>query len=108
MRGHEMIITMRQAGQRPAIVFLNDFQCKTDWYRLQEHATVCIDASDAPETLDLRFLVGMNVNVCGSNENRAKAILEACKQHGAKMVAAGSQELSDGRFITTYAEVWHG
>ena len=87
MRGHEAIIAMRKAGQKPSIVFLNDYPCDTDWTKFGDHATVDI-SGDQPEWLDLRFLVGMRVSITGASEKRAKRLLEACKQAGATRVAA--------------------
>lgn len=88
MRGHDAIVSMRRAGKRPAFVFINDWPCRTDWAQNGAHATVCT-AGDDIALLDLRFLVGLQVSVCASTEERAKALFEACKAAGVRMVAAG-------------------
>ncbi len=107
MRGHEKIIAMRKAGSRPAIVFLNDFPCKTDWFEFGEHATVDV-SGDQPEWLDLRFLVGLKVSITGGNEKRAKRFMEACKAAGAVTVGAGvSAHVSGGRYEPGWSEIWH-
>ena len=87
MRGHENIIRLRQAGKKPAFVFINDWPCNTEWFETGEHATVCTD-QDAIEALDLRFLVGLRVSVSSNEESRAKALFDACKAAGVEMVGA--------------------
>lgn len=87
MRGHEAIIAMRQAGRRPAFVFVNDWPCDTDWHLHGDHATVCT-AGDVVQLLDLRFLVGLRVSVSASSEVRAQALFDHCKAAGAACVAA--------------------
>ena len=87
MKGHEHIIASRIAGQKPPFVFINDYPCKTDWFEFAEHATVCTHG-DTIETLDMRFVVGLAVSVSATEEKRAKALSDACKQHGAHVVAA--------------------
>jgi len=106
MRGHEPLIAMRKAGRRPACVFLNDFLCQTDWPQYGDSATVSIHG-DAPETLDLRFLVGMTVSVLATDENRARTILEACKAAGAEIVAIGCARMTaHGYVASTMGEIW--
>ncbi|WP_439587513.1 hypothetical protein [Hydrogenophaga sp.] len=87
MRGHDSLISMRRAGQRPAMVFINDWPCKTDWLEHGDHATVST-AGDAIELLDLRFLVGLQVSVSSGDERRARALFDRCKAAGAALVAA--------------------
>ena len=93
MKGHEDIITMRRNRMAPAFVFINDWPCKTDWMRERAAATVCTDG-DVIQSLDLRFLVGLQVVVSSTDERRAKALFEACKAAGAKAVA--SCHIKDG------------
>ena len=85
MKGHEHILTLRKQRLKPVIIFLNDYPCKTDWAETEDHATVCIHG-DPVETLDLRFLEGCVVSVSTDNENRAKALLDACKKAKANKV----------------------
>lgn len=107
MRGHEPIITLRQAGKKPVIVFLNDYPCATDWPRFGDHATVDVSA-DQPEWLDLRFLIGLRVSITGASEKRAKRLAEACKRAGAQTVAACvASHVGGGRFEPGWCDVWH-
>lgn len=105
MRGHEPILDMRRQGKRPAVVFLNDFPCDTDWAPFGDHATVCV-AGDNPDLADLRFLIRLNVSICSRDEVRARGFMEAAKRAGADTVAAGAP-VFDGRFWREgWAEVW--
>lgn len=87
MRGHENIIAMRRAGKSPGWVFLNDYPCKTDWAENGDFAVVCTDG-DAPQLLDLRFLVGQKVGIGAQSEARARALAGAAKSAGAILVAS--------------------
>lgn len=88
MKGHEALIKMRLQGLRPSVVFINDYPCHTDWHEHGDHCTIQIEPLDAPETLDMRFLIGMTVSVSADDENRAKRLLEACKMAKARKVIA--------------------
>lgn len=87
MKGHDHIIRARVAGAAPSFVFINDFDCKTDWAKHGDHPTVST-FMDAPKTLDMRFLIGLKVSIASPSEKRAKELFEACKKAGAKTVAA--------------------
>lgn len=106
MRGHEKLIAMRQRGLRPAIVFVNDFLCPTDWFETGDrHVTVSV-AGDALHRADLRFLVGLTVSATSYDEARAKALLQACQRAGAAVVGVGHC-LGDGPLRGTgWFEVW--
>lgn len=106
MRGHEKLIAMRRHGKRPAIVFVNDFLCPTDWFETGgRHVTVSV-AGDALHRADLRFLVGLTVSATSYDEARAKALMQACQRAGAAVVGAGHC-LGDGpRCGTGWCEVW--
>jgi hypothetical protein len=107
MRGHEAIIAMRKQGQRPAVVFLNDYPCETSPTRYADHATVDVSA-DQPEWADMRFLVGLRVSITGATEKRAKRFLEACKAAGAASVGAGTcTKMDNGKFEPGWSEIWH-
>jgi hypothetical protein len=80
MRGQEKVIEMRLRGKKPAMVFLNDWPCRTDWFETGDHATISTDG-DPTESLDMRFLVGTAVSISSESESRAKALYEACKRH---------------------------
>ena len=106
MQGHTQIIAMRQRRAKPAIVFLNDFPCQTDWDEMGDHATVCV-AGEAPESLDLRFLLGLTVSICASSEQRGQALMEAAKRAGAHQVAAGAPVvMSHGRVDPGWCDIW--
>ncbi len=105
MRGHEKLIEMRKAGKRPAIVFLNDFPCRTDWFETgDKHVTVSVDG-DNLDRVDLRFLVGLTVSASSFDESRAKAMFAACKKAGAAVVGAG-HAVGYPRIGTGWCEVW--
>ena len=87
MRGHQDIIAARMQRKAPAMVFVNDYPCRTDWFEQAEHATVCTH-SDSLSNLDLRFLVGLRVSISATTEARAKALFECVKAAGASVVAA--------------------
>ena len=89
MRGHEQINTMRREGKKPAMIFINDWPCQTDWFETGEHVTVCVH-KDSIRTLDLRFVVCCSVSISSESKTRAKALLERCKAEGADVVAACS------------------
>lgn len=87
MKGQEQIIKARIAGAKPAFVFVNDYDCPTDWFEYNDHATVCT-AGDNIQALDFRFLVGCKVSISSESESRAKSLFEAIKGAGAGVVAA--------------------
>lgn len=105
MRGHEPILAMRRKGQRPAVVFLNDFPCNTDWTQFGDHATVCV-AGDNPELADLRFLIRLDVSICSRDECRARGFMEAAKRAGAATVAASAPVFDGGYWREGWADVW--
>jgi hypothetical protein len=109
MQGQQQIIELRQKRIKPEIVFLNDYPCQTDWFEFSDHATVSISPTEAIETLDLRFLLGLTVSVSSLTETRAKALFNACKEAGAKTVAAC--HIQDGKHPLDqngWNEVFHG
>lgn len=106
MRGHEKLIAMRKAGKRPAIVFLNDFPCLTDWFETGgKHVTVSVDG-DQLNRIDLRFLVGLTVSATSYNEGRAKALMQVCQSAGAAVVGAGHCMGDGPRSGSGWCEVW--
>ncbi len=107
MRGHEQVIALRLKGVKPAIVFVNDFPCATDWLEHNEHATISIANNTPVHLLDLRCLVGLVVSISSDDEQRAKALAAACKRVGARTVAAAHTIcLSPWRVATGWAEIW--
>lgn len=100
MRGHDKLIELRIKGRKPRIVFVNDYPCDIDWFENSGSAVTVCTAGDDIATLDLRFLVGLTVSVSSPEENRAKALFEACKGYAA-VVAAGCCTGRNG-----WAAVW--
>lgn len=87
MTGHEGIIALRLQRKAPAMVFINDWPCPTDWLQDRAAATVCTHG-DVIQMLDLRFLVGLKVSISSESEVRAKSLMEACRNAGAHTIAA--------------------
>ena len=110
MKGHEGIIKLRLAGKAPELILLDDLSFPsplTDWEEYDSMPTVCVH-KDAIEGLDLRFLVGCKVSVTSHNEDRAKRLFNACKEAGAKWVAASHTEMHGEVAKTGWMELWHG
>lgn len=106
MRGHEKIIEMRMRGFTPKWVFVNDFDCKTDWFTNNDHATVCV-LGDPVGRLDLRFLNDLHVSVCSTSEIRARALFAAARLTGARVVA-GCHQKPEKQFWEQdgWTEIW--
>lgn len=97
---------MRKQGETPKIVFINDWDCKTDWFENNDHATISIEG-ETINRLDLRFLVGLTVSISSESESRAKGLFNACKGAGCKVVAACHTPKGEtSRNPTGWAEVW--
>lgn len=109
MNGHQTILSMRRAGYVPAAIFVEDGDSPVardeaaNWSSgpnpwLGEHvAHVVIAADDVPETLDLRYLVGMRVHLrCLRDGRRARRIFDAIVAARAELVACVQGE-----------DVWH-
>ncbi len=107
MKGHEDLIQMRIQGMKPQVVFINDYPCHTDWYKNREHCTIQVDQTDAPETLDLRFLVGMVVSVSADDKSRAQRLFEACKKaHAKQIIACQAIRVTTNRWEPGYVAHW--
>ena len=87
MLGHTDLIQVRLSGEKPAMVFVNDYPCETDWFQWGEHATVCT-AGDSLSKIDFRCLVGLTVSISTTTETRAKALFQKAIEAGATTVAA--------------------
>jgi hypothetical protein len=87
MRGHEAIIRMRLKRKVPAIVFVNDYPCMTDWEKYADHATVCV-SGDSVSALDLRFLTGLRVSISSPTEERARELFERVKAVNPELVGS--------------------
>lgn len=108
MRGHEAIIALRLKGKKPGFVFLNDWDCETNWTEHGDHATVCI-ATDDPDTADLRFLKDLRVSISSHSESRAKAFFARCIENEVEAVAAMHVKPEQKPWAQDgWAEVWNG
>ena len=106
MRGHERLLELRSQGIKPKVVFINDWPCDTNWFETGEHVTIST-VGDSIETLDLRFLVGCTVSISSEQENRAKALFEACKAAKAQTVAAcHTIPRTNPWEVKTWADIW--
>lgn len=107
MRGQDAIIELRKSRRKPSTVFLNDYLCDVDRMETGDHFTVAISPDERIESLDLRFLVGLQVSISGSSEKRARGLLKACQDAGAAVVAAGAPADPDDPWCErNYSEVW--
>lgn len=91
MRGHDQLIQIRAKGLKPAgLVFVDDYPVSdkwTNWLAEKTMVTVCTHG-DEIASLDMRFLVGLAVQVSGSNLKRVKGLAGVCKRAGASVVFA--------------------
>lgn len=97
MRGHEHVIKTRIQGRKPAYsvtlstlpvpVIPNDF--------------IQLEASDKPETADLRFVIGLGVIVWGDESRFVRQWCEAAHKAGAAH-AAGNVFDSKGRSVDAF------
>lgn len=96
MRGHEPLIALRRRGLRPALVDIDLEPCPwRNWSTWPEWTTVPqieVQPGDSIQLLDLRFLVGLTVQVSGFNGPRVLALADACKAAGAARVLAFVQQ----------------
>lgn len=84
MTGERPLLAMRRAGQKPAYVWVSDFDDA-----LLDGLTVRV-SGDSPELLDLRFLVGSVAIVEGSDQSRVDRIAAACIAAKASRVIAST------------------
>jgi hypothetical protein len=93
MRGHENLIALRKSGLKPSgLVHVCDYPVQPKFLRWDhtedgQHPTVCVHGDDIA-SLDLRFIVGLPVDVTGTDAKRVKALASLCKKSGADMVIA--------------------
>lgn len=86
MTGHEHIVEMRRAGQRPAYVWLSDVR-----KHIPHEFTVHVKPEDVPEHLDLRFLVGTTVLLESESAERAQRLTACCRQYARRVVCTTYQ-----------------
>lgn len=101
MRGHDQLLAMRRANRRPAAVWITDSDDEysrvtaRDWANEPNrtdgrvHAHIRIEATDIPEALDLRCLVGLEVHVSSDRgAARHHRIFDSVLDAGAAAVIA--------------------
>lgn len=104
MRGHEALLSMRKAGYRPGVVFVDADPCRLrEWASWQQRhadrAVLWVEPSDNVRHIDLRCLVALPVLVTGTDATRVNAIAEACKTAGAsRVVASVLERTGEGEF----------
>jgi hypothetical protein len=89
MKGHEPLIRLRMAGKAPAFISIEDHKSLTshDWHLYNETPCINVDG-DELHNLDLRFCVGLIVNISSFSENRAKTLLSIAKQAKARVITS--------------------
>lgn len=103
MTGHERILALRRAGQKPAYVWVSDFSdAMLDGLTVRVHG-------DMPEMLDLRFLVGVTAIVQGDAPKRVERIAKACQKHASRVIASVHEgrkffSVSDTEGVLTWPE----
>jgi hypothetical protein len=110
MRGQDGIINMRKKGLVPSLINIDDFDFKsplTNWEEQDDVPTVCVH-QDVLEMLDLRFLIGMTVNITSCSEERAKKLFHLCKKAKAKNVIAGHTVRVGEVCKTGWMDFYHG
>ncbi len=105
MKGHTQLIAMRKDGFAPSVVFVETnpelFAAVHDWHEYAPNrAQVRIEASDNPDTADLRFLVGLSVMVNGNDLDRVRRVGKACERAKASRVVTFVSKLVNDRFET--------
>ncbi len=90
MKGHENLIKMRLAGNKPAIVWVY-LNSRRNWlftweFSCPDRPEVFIEPEDNIRLLDLRFVVGLTVCLMGKEETRTRAALNALQAANAKRV----------------------
>jgi hypothetical protein len=117
MRGHDSILALRKRDQKPVgfvDVLLQPYPRRGDWATREFcRGRVFVESSDAIDRLDLRFLVGCDVMVDGSEPERVRRLYAALERHKARRVIANCGRVVNGTghldFILDTQEIltWH-
>jgi len=104
MRGHEALIAMRLKRRVPALVWISTdpdrLKAWRDWQHVSPHrAEVQIDEADPLNRLDLRFVIGLTVQVQGQRRERVEALRRACIEFGAQRVITSLSEQVGERLV---------
>lgn len=92
MRGHEALLTLRREKKRPQGVWFSHRRSPDcmKWHLAADtlpYPEIEILPTEAPESLDLRFVIGLTCHVSGSpNYQKAKALHDALLAAGAARV----------------------
>ena len=89
MKGHHDLIKMRMARKTPESVTIYDYHFDTDWAKWGDLPRVCTEGKPIVD-LDLRFVVGLTVQIESNNEDRANHLFDKCIDMGANIVTASS------------------
>lgn len=89
MKGHEPLIHMRMSGKAPEAVFIEDHKSLNahDWHLYTDIPCVNVEG-DELYNIDLRFCVGLIVQISSFSEERAKALLFIAKQAKARVITS--------------------
>ena len=89
MRGHLPLINMRINGQTPPAVYIEDHKSynANDWHIYGEIPCVNIE-SDPLSAIDLRFAIGLIVNISSFSEERAKTLFRLAKEAKARVITS--------------------
>lgn len=105
MRGHEPLIAMRRRDLKPLEAVHVELAVwpQSRGSRLRKEAIgwfradrVFVEPTDNPDRLDLRFLVGCDVIVHGSEADRVRRLYAALERHKARRVIANCGRVVDG------------
>lgn len=105
MRGHQALIDMRMRGYAPVGHVTIDVDGPTvlakTWPNfMADYPQICVEKSDSPTRCDLRFLVGLNVNVTGCDEPKVRAFTAAAMRAKAARVMAIVHEQRNSKVLS--------
>lgn len=106
MKGHQQLIDMRLRGRLPLSLYIGVDEVWPRWFTSDwttetchgsgVHAHVLVEPEDLIDRLDLRFVVGMTVQVSGDEDARVKAVGMRCLEEGAsRVVTFVGEEVND-------------
>jgi hypothetical protein len=105
MRGHDDVIRMRRAGEAPSMVRIetdegfNRFGFGAHPPHGTDQPQIFIGPTEAAHRLDLRFVVGLFVQVNGCNGERVAAVAQACINANAdRVLGVTHREQGQGEF----------
>lgn len=112
MIGHEHLIAMRRRGLRPDRATVEtdwglglERECAQDWPSVNPRsAFIFVQPEDWAAKLDLRCLIGMHVEVCGTDSARVRAVFDACVKAKAARVI-GSTHRYRGELVETFESI---